>query len=221
MKLFIFLIALSFSNLTLAQDSNFVEETQKLAEQGDVEAQHSLGIIYANGQGVPQNYELALKWYQKAARQGHAEAQNDLGHLYFSGAGVSQNYEEALKWFQKAARQGYARAQHNIGVMYYHGQGVAQNYREAFYWFQQAAMQGYTGSLHTLASMFSYGHGVPRSPIYAYAYVILARTYGIEFPKDFIYNFEASLSPKDHREAQRISVEIFHQIEQNRNKASK
>jgi len=32
-------------------------------------------MMYDKGQGVPQDYAEALKWYRKAAEQGFAEAQ--------------------------------------------------------------------------------------------------------------------------------------------------
>ena len=34
--------------------------------------------MYDNGQGVPQDYKTAVKWYRLAAEQGHAAAQNNL-----------------------------------------------------------------------------------------------------------------------------------------------
>ena len=49
-----------------------LQEWQPLAEQGDVSAQYNLGIIYANGRGVPENDAEAVKWYSKAAEQGDA-----------------------------------------------------------------------------------------------------------------------------------------------------
>ena len=51
---------------------------QEAAQQGDTAAQNNLGIMYANGWGVEQDYEEAVKWFQKAAEQGHAEAQDNL-----------------------------------------------------------------------------------------------------------------------------------------------
>jgi TPR repeat protein len=33
-----------------------------MAEQGNASAQYNLGIMYANGQGVPKDYVLAAKW---------------------------------------------------------------------------------------------------------------------------------------------------------------
>jgi hypothetical protein len=70
------------------------EELQTLhtqAAQGSAEAQYFLGMMYANGRGVPQDYATARGWYEKAAAQGYAMAQYNLGALYFYGQGVPQN----------------------------------------------------------------------------------------------------------------------------------
>ena len=56
-----------------------LKEFRALAEQGDVAGQYNLGVMYANGQGVPQDYQEAAKWYRLAAEQGHADAQSSLG----------------------------------------------------------------------------------------------------------------------------------------------
>lgn len=36
---------------------------QPLAEQGDAFAQGTLGFMYGTGQGVPQDYAEAVRWY--------------------------------------------------------------------------------------------------------------------------------------------------------------
>ena len=74
-----------------------------LAEQGTADAQHMLGIMYANGQSVPQDYAEAVKWYRLAAEQGSANAQYMLGIMYANGRGVPQDYAEAHMWFNLAA----------------------------------------------------------------------------------------------------------------------
>ena len=38
-----------------------------LAEQGFADAQHSLGVMYGNGRGVPQDYVQAHMWFNLAA----------------------------------------------------------------------------------------------------------------------------------------------------------
>ena len=44
-----------------------LKEWRPLAEQGDAGAQKNLGWMYYSGQGVPQDYAAAVKWYRLAA----------------------------------------------------------------------------------------------------------------------------------------------------------
>ena len=75
-----------------------------------------MGIQYDEGQGVPQSYAEAAKWYRLAAEQGHAQAQGLLAIKYGLGQGVTQDYVEAHKWINLAAAQsqGYARLRDTI-----------------------------------------------------------------------------------------------------------
>jgi uncharacterized protein len=77
-----------------------------LAEQGPAKAQTILGVMYANGQGVPQNSSEAMKWYRLAADQGDAAAQTALGVIYANGLGVPQDRPKAVEWTRTAADQG-------------------------------------------------------------------------------------------------------------------
>jgi len=76
---------------------------QPHAEQGHAEAQNNLGVIYANGRGVPRDDVEAVKWYRKAGEQGNAVAQFNLGVSYMNGWGVPQDYVSAHKWFNLIA----------------------------------------------------------------------------------------------------------------------
>ena len=73
------------------------------AQQGDAEAQVTLGEIYEKGLGGMADPALAAQWYSKAAEQGNSRAQIDLGHLYEKGLGVKKNTRTALKWYRKGA----------------------------------------------------------------------------------------------------------------------
>jgi len=55
-----------------------LREWKPLAKQGDARAQYNLGRMYANGQGVPQNYKIAVKWWKLAAEQGNGAARRGL-----------------------------------------------------------------------------------------------------------------------------------------------
>ena len=79
-----------------------------LAELGDAEAQHLLGLMYYEGQGDPQEYKEAVKWFRLSAEQGDNEAQCHLGVSYSEGQGVEQDYNEALKWYLLSGEQGYS-----------------------------------------------------------------------------------------------------------------
>ena len=77
-----------------------------LAEQGYASAQHNLGVMYANGEGVIQNHKEAVKWYRLAAGQGDGEAQNSLGVMYSNGEGVIQDYVLAHMWYNLSSSNG-------------------------------------------------------------------------------------------------------------------
>jgi hypothetical protein len=62
-----------------------------LAEQGDALAQTALGLMYDQGQGVPQHYVQAAEWFRKAADQGDADAQGNLGFINLL-AGLSAQF---------------------------------------------------------------------------------------------------------------------------------
>ena len=121
--------------------------------------------MYGIGQGVPQDYAEATKWYRLAAEQGHADAQFNLGRMYANKVsnwvarlrasldlGVPHDDAEAVKWYRRAAEQGHAGAQFNLGVMYANkasswvarlraslGLGVPQDGVQAYKWFDVAA----------------------------------------------------------------------------------
>ena len=119
-----------------AQD---IEQLRKDAEQGDADAQFSLGVMYDNGEVVSQDYQEAVGWFRMAAEQGNVAAQCNLGLMCANGQGVPQDYQEAVSWYRKAAEQGNADAQYNLGVMYTNGQGVPQDYVQAHKWVNLAA----------------------------------------------------------------------------------
>ena len=119
-----------------------LREWTPLAKQGNARAQHKLGVIYDNGQGVPRDYKTAEKWYTVAAEQRNAPAQYNLGQMYDKGLGVPQDYKTAVKWFTLAAEQGNANAQGNLALMYAFGAGVLKDYVYAHMWGNVAATNG-------------------------------------------------------------------------------
>ena len=92
--------------------------------------------------GVPQDYQLALKWHKLAVEKGDAEAQFKTGVLYENGIGLPKDIQLAAKWFRRAAEQGDTDAQFKTGVNYANGIGVPKDYALAYKWFNLAAAKG-------------------------------------------------------------------------------
>ena len=91
------------------ETASFQENLRK-AEQGNAPAQYDIAEDYCLGQGVPQDYREAAKWFRRAADQGHLQAQVNLGMLSALGRGVERDYQEAFQWISLAAARGSQKA---------------------------------------------------------------------------------------------------------------
>jgi TPR repeat protein len=64
---------------TLTQDNaKAVMWFRMAADQECASSQFNLGLCYAHGDGVPQDFEKATKWWQIAAENGNAQAEERL-----------------------------------------------------------------------------------------------------------------------------------------------
>ena len=68
----------------------------RCAETGYAPDQYTLGVIYAEGDGVAEDDAEAVRWYRLAAEQGHASAQYNLGLMYAEGNGVPEDNEAGI-----------------------------------------------------------------------------------------------------------------------------
>lgn len=86
----------------------------------------TLGDMYKNGEGVPENLEKAAEIYTKGAEMGNAWAQFEIGMMYQKGEGVEQNKEQSLYWLQMSAMGGNQSAITLLGAMCALGEGGSQ-----------------------------------------------------------------------------------------------
>lgn len=100
------LILLALQGTCLAEETQNIQQLKELAEKGDVTAQFNLGLMYFNGNIVPQDYIQAAHYYELAAEQGFAKAQYNIGAMYEAGNGVLQNDTKAVHYYELAAEQG-------------------------------------------------------------------------------------------------------------------
>jgi TPR repeat protein len=109
----------------------------------DKEAEFSMGEVYYDGLGVPQNYIESLKWFRKAEKNGHPDAACRIGRFFRYGRGVAVSYNTARKWFLKGYKKGSKMATIDLGLLYRYGQGVRKNLNVAEKYFEKYAQQDY------------------------------------------------------------------------------
>ena len=88
--------------------SSPVEAVRLLAEQGNVAAESGLGMMYAQGDGVPKDEVEALVWFILAARAGDPDAirNRDYAESRVGPAGVSvARQRSAAIWAANATRK--------------------------------------------------------------------------------------------------------------------
>jgi len=73
-------------------------EVKKLAAKGNVGAEYSLGMRYANGEDTKQDYREAMHWFLRAADAGSVRAQARVATWFWAGRGTPQDNSKAYYW---------------------------------------------------------------------------------------------------------------------------
>jgi TPR repeat protein len=126
---------------------------QTKADQGDADAQFSLGLHFSSAGGDAPDFAQAAQWYRKAADQDHTLAQYNLGVMFARGQGMPQNDAVSADWMRKAAEGGDAGGQYHLGVRHHRASvntlrsDAKESRIEAYKWLHLAATQGYGDSL--------------------------------------------------------------------------
>ncbi len=147
---------------------------QSSAEQGNLEAQDNIAYCYYLGNGVPENDNRAIWWYQKAADVGYGRAtyhlisvmralaryDNEkkltLAKWYYDGIYVKMDLEKAADMFEDLAYDDDEEAQYYLAECYLYGYGVAEDNEEAMRWYIESASQGYEPAIDYLDSIGFY-----------------------------------------------------------------
>ena len=158
--------------------SSTFRDEWRAATEGNSNSQLALGVRYAQGLGVDENFATALHWFRLAAQQGHPDAESWLGWMHENGNGVPQNAANAVEWYVLAAGKGDAWAQYRLGHSYLYGEGVGQDLEKALSWVVRAAMQDLTSAQDLLGHMYRRGDGVATNPTKAFEWYRLAATAG-------------------------------------------
>jgi len=99
-RVFIFLTALLAAPLYAAElGDSYVKLFQvqsQLASGGSAGAQYSLGEMYEQGLGTPEDLQKAYEWYEKAAEKGDVRAKHKLASRASSSADESARTQATL-----------------------------------------------------------------------------------------------------------------------------
>jgi TPR repeat protein len=157
----------SLASISRERYEDAIPVVMQLARDGVVEAQVTLGNLYAEGKGVAKNREEAVMWHRKAAvyyRQmadlGDVPAQYKLGLLYLEGVGFESS--EGLSWIVMAARQGHPEAQFKLANIQTESSAVPN--KEHLKWLEESARNGHAPAQYKLGTYFEQGNGVEKSP---------------------------------------------------------
>ena len=179
----------------------------RCAESGWTPDQYTLGVMYDNGNGVPEDDAEAVRWYRMAAEHGHASAQHNLGVMYAHGNGVPEDDAEAVRWYRLSAEQRYVFAQFNLGVMYSRGEGVPEDDAEAVHWYQLAAEHGDALAQTNLGFMYASGDGVPKDLVFAHMWFGLSAAQGNKNAQSNNEKIEQVMTRAQIAEGQRLTRE--------------
>lgn len=135
----------------------------KRAQNGDPEAQFTLGNMYLRGTGIEQDNERAIYWLKLAAQRGHAAAQYNVACCYYSGMGVPEDKITAANMFREAANNGDLDALNNLAGCYMYGNGITKDQNKAAEYYKEAAEKGLARAQYNYGECLFNGWGVAKN----------------------------------------------------------
>ncbi|MBO9398983.1 sel1 repeat family protein [Shimia sp. R9_2] len=120
---------------------------------------NNLGVLYEDGNGVPQDYGDALLYYTIAADYGSPFGHINVGDLYRDGKGVSVDAARAIDAYEAAADLEYGPAYERLGDLYRDGDIVPQSSSKAIYAYSSAHELGEYACGNEIAYIYETGQG--------------------------------------------------------------
>jgi TPR repeat protein len=154
---------------------------RKAADKGSTAAMVELGVMYANGAGLPRDEAQARALLERAANAGNARAVANLSALS-SNTGAQTDPVRARALLSKAAETN-AEAQYQLGLLMAEGAGGPKDDVAARALFEKAAAQGHAGALERMGYFAGNGRGGPQDSDAAKAYYEKAAALGNEEAK--------------------------------------
>ncbi|EJK54765.1 hypothetical protein THAOC_25580, partial [Thalassiosira oceanica] len=114
--------------------SRAVELWTEAANLGSADAYCRLGVAYSYGNGVEQDVERGVSFYEKAAMLGNSTARHNLGY-YECDRG---RYDRGVRHLLISAKMGVEKSLENIKKLFKGGHATKSQYGEALKGYQDA-----------------------------------------------------------------------------------
>ena len=127
----------------------------------------SMGRLYEDGAGVPQDFAEAKRWYEKGAKQKKENALSMLmlGLFYSKENSVEKDEKQAMEWLEKACSLDTAGSEfacYTIGDNYFYGEsGLPQDDQKAFAYAMKGAKKGSQDGARVLQKLKESGFTFP------------------------------------------------------------
>jgi uncharacterized protein len=163
------------------QNREALKALQHAADAGSSEANHRLGLVFAEGQaGVARDDKRAADFFGKAATAGHRRAEINLGILYLRGQGVPRDLVQARAWLEKAAATDDPTALYTLGrAMEEHDASLGADSVRAADLYRRAAEKGHALAALRYGLALVDGIGIKRDPNGAQTWLLQANDSGV------------------------------------------
>lgn len=130
---------------------------ERLAIDGNAEAQFMLGRIYEKGVRAPINHEKSILFYSQAVKNQHLGAMYNLSIKYSRGEGIKEDIGKALSLMESAANLGSVEAQYALAVNIFKKKQSYQVTDKAFKQLVKSAMSGNSQAQLYLGKYYEFG----------------------------------------------------------------
>lgn len=163
------------------RNAEAIKALQHAADAGSSEANHRLGLVYAEGlAGVTRNDESAVGYFGKAAMAGHVRAEINLGILMLRGQGTKRDLVQARAWLEKAAASEDPSALYALGrAMEEHDDTAMADSVRAADLYRRAAEKGHALAALRYGLAMVDGIGVKRDSNGAQTWLLQANDSGV------------------------------------------
>lgn len=153
-----------------------------LAENGDADAQNTLGFMHLKGKGIPKDRDTAVRYLEAAADRGCMQAACRIAMMYDEGlCGTPADLGKAVEWYTKAADGGYVDAQFALSGILFLQDTEYFRPEDARRYLTMAADNGHPDGMHQLGLMYCYGaNGFDSDPQKGAAYLEKACRAGVQ-----------------------------------------